>query len=90
LFVFGAKSLRVLSGGAGFFVSLIINITDMACTNIKIPAYNPLLDCQGNPHSNDDLKLFLKNSIENQDYIDAQIYHNELVRRGVKYNPLRD
>lgn len=60
------------------------------CCNIPFPPYNPLLDCQGNPHTNEDLMLFLKRAIKREDYEDAKIYADELKRRGQKFDPLRD
>jgi hypothetical protein len=64
----------------------------MSCLASGIPPlgpYNPLIGCDGKRHSNDFLKSRLEKALKEEDYEEAKIFHEELKRRGIVYNPLK-
>ena len=49
---------------------------------------DPLIGCNGEPHSNDFLKQKLTQLISEENYLEAKVIHDELNKRGMDFNPI--
>lgn len=52
----------------------------------KLPEYNPLIGCDGEPHSTSFLEYLVKLYESEEDYEKCKLYHDEIVRRSVLSN----